>query len=940
MREWVGPAGLWRRAVGMSIAMACCIGGFANAAPAEAPVVPGFERLKEAKADQAVQGELLLGELNCLQCHSAQGQQRIFTKGAPDLSNAGARLTPQYLRAYLADPHGVKPGATMPDIFHSSDPAARQGAVDYLTHYLVSLGGPMNPAGEEGNVMLVEMGRKAYHQVGCVACHAPEKKGAMAVASVPLPNLAEKTTVDQLVAFLLDPAKVRPGGRMPNLHLSRDEARAIAVYLLRDQLDNPQNASAGPARVRGAKYSYYERVPETAAVDQLDRRKPKSEGHIDQFTLNIPGHANDNFAVKYTAAIHIPRDGKYTFYTTSDDGSRLYLGKNLIVDNDGTHPATEKSGTVDLREGDQPITVTYFQGGGEFVLKVEWEGPGLARQEIPADALYTVGGRPMVPLHQEQFVVDPQKAEMGGRMFAAMGCVSCHAVPGAGKAMRQQKTLADLNVESPTGCLGNKIAKGAPNYGLNDEQRQAIKAALKNVKELDKPFDAKETVAHLTAAFNCLACHVRGDTGGPAADRAEYFVMSAPFDMGDEGRIPPRLTNVGTKLTPAALEQIIFEGKLHIRPVLATHMPIFSKEKAGAIVDALVKADGATPDKPVAFNEIYVKDGRQLVGTKGLGCVNCHGVNGVKSLGMPAPDLGTAQPRLKPAWFHELLANPAHVNPGTRMPAFWADGAVAFPKLAGGTMDTQIDAIWSYLSLGQSMALPSGLLPAAGEELIPTDSAIVHRTFMADVSNRAVLVGFPEMVHVAFDADVVRLAKAWKGRFFDAKGMWEGRGGSHLGPLGTDVINLPQGPALAMLEKPDAAWPTPKPKERNLGGRFKGYELDKEDRPIFHYVLNDIDIHEQPLPLLKPGGAELLRTFKITAKAPVTGLYFLAAEGRSLEPKSPGEWIADGKLTVRLANGSSGIGQPIVRESGGSKQLLIPVTFNNGSADFTVEMSW
>ncbi|MDB5333443.1 MAG: hypothetical protein JWP03_4594 [Phycisphaerales bacterium] len=940
MREWVGPAGLWRRAVGMSIAMACCFGGAASAAPADAPVVPGFERLKEAKADPAAQGELLLGELNCLQCHAAPGQKRIDTKGAPDLSSAGARLTPQYLRAYLADPHGVKPGATMPDIFHASDAAAKQGAVEFLTHYLVSLGGPMKPAGEEGNAMLVEMGRKMYHQVGCVACHGPEKKGATAVPSVPLPNLAEKTTADQLEAFLLVPSKVRPGGRMPNLHLTREEARAIAVYLLRDQLENPQNSSAGPARVQGAKFIYYEHVPATAAVERIDRMKPKSQGHIDQFTLNIPGHAADNFAVKFSAAIHIPKDGKYTFHTTSDDGSRLYLGKTLVVDNDGVHPSNDKAGTVDLKEGDQPITVTYFQGGGEAELKVEWEGPDLARQEIPASALYTIGGKPMVPLHQEQFVVDPQKAQMGGQMFAAMGCVSCHAIPGAGKAMRQHKALAELNLESPEGCLGNQIAKGVPNYRLNDEQRVALKAALKNAKALEQPLDAKDQVAHLTATFNCLACHVRGSTGGPAADRAEFFVMSAPFDMGDEGRLPPRLTGVGAKLTPSALEQIIFEGKLHIRPVLATRMPIFSKEKAGALVDAIVKADAAAPDKAVAFNEIYVKDGRQLVGTKGLGCVNCHGVNDVKSLGMPAPDLGTANARLKPAWFHELLANPAHVNPGTRMPAFWADGAVAFPKLAGGTMDTQIDAIWSYLSLGKSMALPSGLLPAAGEELIPTDAPIVHRDMMSDVGNRSVLVGFPEMIHVAFDADVVRLAKAWKGRFFDAKGMWEGRGGNHLGPLGTDVINLPAGPSFAVLEKPDAAWPAPKSKERNLGGRFKGYELDKEDRPIFHYVLNDLDVREQPIPLLKAGGAELQRKFMLTSKQPVAGLYFLAAEGRTLEPKSPGEWVADGKITVRLAPNAAGVGQPVIRESNGSKQLLLPVTFNNGTASFTVEMSW
>ncbi len=37
-----------------------------------------------------------------------------------------------------------------------------------------------------------------------------------------------------------------------------------------------------------------------------------------------------------------------------------------------------------------------------------------------------------------------------------------------------------------------------------------------------------------------------------------------------------------------------------------------------------------------------------------------------------------------------------------------------------------------------------------------------------DVGSRSILVGFPERVHVAFDANDIRLAKAWHGRFFDA----------------------------------------------------------------------------------------------------------------------------------------------------------------------------
>ena len=57
------------------------------------------------------------------------------------------------------------------------------------------------------------------------------------------------------------------------------------------------------------------------------------------------------------------------------------------------------------------------------------------------------------------------------------------------------------------------------------------------------------------------------------------------------------------------------------------------------------------------------------------------------------------------------MLDPAQVNPGTRMPAFWMDGQRRVPNIAGGTADGQIDAIWAYLSLGTSMALPAGLQP-------------------------------------------------------------------------------------------------------------------------------------------------------------------------------------------------------------------------------------
>ena len=125
-----------------------------------------------------------------------------------------------------------------------------------------------------------------------------------------------------------------------------------------------------------------------------------------------------------------------------------------------------------------------------------------------------------------------------------------------------------------------------------------------------------------------------------------------------------------------------------------------------------------------------------------------------------------------------------------------------------------------------------------------------------------------------------------------------------------------------------------------MGGHFKGYVLDRQERPTFHYILNDVDIQEQPMPILRTAKGNLIRKFTLSAKQPVSGLYFLAADGKKIEEKSPGVWsIDEGKQTVTLSSGGSKL-QPTVRDGNGVKQLIVPIQFTNGPAAFDVEISW
>src|SRR4051794_7899431 len=135
------------------------------------PVVPGFERFHADPSSDPVEGGLmLLGELNCTSCHAAGAavEAQVLRKQAPILDKVGGRVRPSYLRAFLSDPHAVKPGTTMPHLFASLPAAEKAAAVEALVHFLATTGSPVEKAAAS---RAIPNGKKLYHQIGCVACH-------------------------------------------------------------------------------------------------------------------------------------------------------------------------------------------------------------------------------------------------------------------------------------------------------------------------------------------------------------------------------------------------------------------------------------------------------------------------------------------------------------------------------------------------------------------------------------------------------------------------------------------------------------------------------------------------------------------------------------------------------------------------------------------------
>ena len=103
--------------------------------------------------------------------------------------------------------------------------------------------------------------------------------------------------------------------------------------------------------------------------------------------LLIPGE-RPTFGLVYTTYLQIDKIGKYSFYLQSDDGSKLYVDGQKVVDNDGGHGVIEKEGSIELTEGRHIMTVEFFNNGGGFWIDAFYKGPGIPKQIIPADKLF------------------------------------------------------------------------------------------------------------------------------------------------------------------------------------------------------------------------------------------------------------------------------------------------------------------------------------------------------------------------------------------------------------------------------------------------------------------------------------------------------------------------------------------------------------------------
>ncbi|MEM8712958.1 MAG: PA14 domain-containing protein, partial [Planctomycetota bacterium] len=598
-------------------------GGALQADADEGEDAPLFEEPEASgKADEAgpltrrallPEVEDILGRFDCLACHAPEAPLRaaLDRQVAPDLKGVSRRTSAAWMIDFLLNPRAVRPGTAHPHQLIGIPDNLRDSVALDLTHFLHKIDGGNRAAFpvETAVIADLERGRRLFHEVGCAVCHGPQESAEDLEYSLvdltqmdpldedllaydgPLPNgvleldfhplpqdLPRKQTLSELATFLLDPVDQRPAGFCPSMSLNAGEARAISSYLLRS---SAQRADGSFERRPGMLAQvYHGDFKGRDGVEKMLGSETVKEAVVrsvdEGFALALETRDNQ-FGIRYSGLIDAPEEGEYTFHLASDDGSWLSIGGRPLIKNGNVHPFREKSATVTLEPGLHALSVEYFEAGGDQQLRLEWTPAGGERGPIPESAFshwpleYRVQGAEGLPLEETAFALEPARAARGAQAFDKLGCAACHT------------GIRDDDMQAAEAQSLEQLASLRPGVLICLRKGRRFEFEPETVGRLLSAFvdpegvaadaaDPERAVERIMARRRCYSCHRRDEIGGVHPAMMPFFTGDENAELGDQGRFPPTLSQVGRKFRPSVLEAAL-RGEEKVRPYLNTRMP-------------------------------------------------------------------------------------------------------------------------------------------------------------------------------------------------------------------------------------------------------------------------------------------------------------------------------------------------------------------------------
>ena len=147
--------------------------------------------------------------------------------------------------------------------------------------------------------------------------------------------------------------------------------------------------NAGPELPEGGiqnlKYRVYDgKWTKLPSFDELD---PVKSGTLTEGLIDIRvAEKNDYYGVVFEGQLDVKQAGEYEFKLASDDGARIVIDGQRVVDHDGLHGASTKTGKTELAEGKRQIRIEYFAYGQPNSLRAFWSGPGFVEARLAEDS--------------------------------------------------------------------------------------------------------------------------------------------------------------------------------------------------------------------------------------------------------------------------------------------------------------------------------------------------------------------------------------------------------------------------------------------------------------------------------------------------------------------------------------------------------------------------
>ncbi|HEY2413075.1 MAG TPA: PA14 domain-containing protein [Pirellulaceae bacterium] len=654
---------------------------------------------------------------------------------------------------------------------------------------------------EQSPVVVFERGRQLAAALRCGACH--KDKSASMVTAPALDRLSGNVNEAWLVDWLASHGEGKASGssrRMPDLGMSREEAEAVAAWLVRE-----------PA--------------------------VKNEPRIEQKETKV---TKDDSTSKTTAdSKSKKKKGEEKPKPSAEEGEKLLLTRGCL--------ACHQLGALGLSGlfGGGDLTALFQKRPADFFMR--WlADPGAINREhrmpvfqFTADEMTSLGlwakrvaavGNALrgVPSAAEK----SSKRELikhGEKLVASFKCAACHSLSRE-KTVTPAADQKELTAASDwaRSCAGQpRREKGQPGYRLVKEDAEALKTYYTTARPSSGRLSMQARGRDLLAQLNCLACHQRegveratlAGVGGPALAGASLSHPTGDKEMvgtahptlpalqdklaavaeahGDLAALvpamtPPALNSVGDKLVDAALEEsIVRKGRPH-RPYLLVQMPKFelSKEQLGALTAYFVATDRISERRPHAPREepkadagptaglvsrsetatkaAFAAAGPRLVTTDGLACTSCHQVGSVLPMKAPlnarGPDMSMLGSRIRREWFDRWCNNPARIVPRMEMPAV----KIPVRGVLNDNVEDQLAAVWHILNTpGFQPPEPDPVrvlrlsgIPEKNERPIVIHDVVKdgEKTYLFPL-----VIGLPNRHNVLFDLETNRLAAWWLG---------------------------------------------------------------------------------------------------------------------------------------------------------------------------------